>query len=60
MLVGVFHFHSTLDSLDKTVGIAGAASTLVSERASEIVPSDVSQVKAGWNLMIRNMVRCFV
>lgn len=60
VLVGVFHFHSALDCLDETVGVAGATGTLVSERASEVVAADVSQVKIGWHLVIRNVIRNFI
>ena len=57
IFVGVFHFHSALDCLDKAVGVARAAGALVSDIASEVIAINISQVEIGWNCVVGNMIR---
>lgn len=56
MLVSVFHLHSALDCLNKTISVARAAGTLIPKAASEVVSVDVSQVKLMWHFVIRNVI----
>lgn len=58
--MGILESKTSFDCLDEALRVAGAALTLVTKRAREIVAAQVSEVIFIWNEGVRNFVRTLV